>query len=267
MSHLARPHGVAALLLAAGLLLSGCAGGFGGGSSVPKAADGKGATADAAGDARGGLGRAVPDSKTEEQTVRPREIPSLGPKTRSQIPEDSRQAVVVTGDAPDSNRATLVLYERDPVEGWRSVSDPWPAHNALKGWTDDHRQGDLRSPIGVFGLTDAGGRLPDPGTKLPYDRGPAFTVSGVGFEGEQLAGSFDHVVAINYNREPGTTPLDWTRPLGAAKGGGIWIHVDHGGPTQGCVSLPMGRLKELLRWLDPEKRPQVVMGDVSALGR
>lgn len=271
MSHRARPHAVAALLLAAGLLVTGCAGGpgsGGAGSSAPTAAEGKGATGSAtSAGARGGLGRAVPDSQAQAQTVRPREIQSLGPKTRSQIPDDSRQAVVVTGDAPDSNRATLVLYERDPVEGWRSVSDPWPAHNALKGWTDDHRQGDLRSPIGVFGLTDAGGRLPDPGTRLPYDEGPAFTIDGVGFEGEQLAGSFDHVVAINYNREPGTTPLDWTRPLGAAKGGGIWIHVDHGGPTQGCVSLPIARMKDLMHWLDPGKRPHVVMGDVSALGR
>ncbi|MFD4119559.1 hypothetical protein ACFWSJ_39710 [Streptomyces niveus] len=282
MSHRARPHAVAALLLAAGLLVSGCAGGlgsWGAESPAPTAPDGKGATAARAGadadggdgggnaDARGGLGRAVPDPQAGERTVRPKEIPSLGPKTRARIPADSRQAVVVTGDAPDSNRATLVLYERDPVKGWRSVTDPWPAHNALKGWTDDHRQGDLRSPIGVFGLTDAGGRLPDPGTRLPYDEGPAFTIEGVGFEGEQLAGSFDHVVAINYNREPGTTPLDWARPLGEAKGGGIWIHVDHGGPTQGCVSLAIARLKELMAWLDPAKRPQVVMGDVSALGR
>ncbi|MFD3487571.1 hypothetical protein [Streptomyces sp. NPDC058665] len=278
MSHRVRPRHVAALLLATGLLLGGCAGGLGGGfgedggSSVPKAVDDKavddkGAGGDERDGARGGLGRAVPESAAGQQAVRPREIPSLGPRTRSGIPASSRQAVVVTGDAPDSNRATLVLYERDPVEGWRSVTDPWPAHNALKGWTDDHRQGDLRSPVGVFGLTDAGGRLPDPGTRLPYDRGPAFTLGGVGFDGEPLAGSFDHVVAINYNRKPGTTPLDWTRPLGAAKGGGIWIHVDHGGPTQGCVSIPMGRMKELLRWLDPSKHPQVVMGDVSSLGR
>ncbi|WP_330174725.1 hypothetical protein OG875_14950 [Streptomyces sp. NBC_01498] len=258
MSHRVRPHRVAALLLACGFLLTGCADGPGAGRSAPTAADAKGGRASAGTDSR---------EQLAERTVTPREIPALGPGTRSAIPVSARQAVVVSGDAPDSNRAMLVLYERDADEGWRSVSDPWPAHNALKGWTDDHRQGDLRSPIGVFGLTDAGGLLPNPGTKLPYDRGPAFTMSGVGFEGESLAGSFDHVVAINYNRAPGNTPLDWTRPLGADKGGGIWIHVDHGGPTQGCVSLPLNRMKDLLRWLDPEKNPQVVMGDVTSLGR
>lgn len=197
----------------------------------------------------------------------PAEIPGLGPKTRAAVPQDSRQAVVVRGDDRDANQSTATLYERHPTEGWKAVSDPWPAHNGVKGWTDHHLQGDLRSPIGVFGLTDAGGLLENPGTKLPYDQGRGFTISGTGSLGEPLAGSFDHVVAINYNRKPGTTPLDWTRPLGADRGGGIWIHVDHDGPTQGCVSLKKPRMKELLRWLDPAKKPVVVMGDVTSLGR
>jgi L,D-peptidoglycan transpeptidase YkuD (ErfK/YbiS/YcfS/YnhG family) len=73
------------------------------------------------------------------------------------------------------------------------------------------------------------------------------------------------VIAINYNRQPGTTPLDWTRPLGAARGGGIWFHVDHGGPTHGCVSLAREHMKALLRALDPDRGPVVVMGDAASL--
>ncbi len=256
MSLRTRPLPGVVALVAAGLLLAGCAGGADN-SAAPAAAGPEAQTA----------GASTVQAAPRPQTIQPKEIPALGPKIRAQIAAATTQAVVVTGDSSDANQATVTLYERDPVLGWQSVSDPWPAHNGLRGWTDDHRQGDLRSPIGVFGLTDAGGRLPDPGTKLPYDRGPAFTARGTGFEGEPLAGSFDYVVAINYNRKPGTTPLDWTRPLGAGKGGGIWLHVDHAGPTQGCVSLPKGRMKELLRWLDPAKRPVVVMGDVTALGR
>ena len=78
-------------------------------------------------------------------------------------------------------------------------------------------------------------------------------------------GSFDYVIAINYNRQPGTSPLDWTRPLGASRGGGIWIHVDHGGPTHGCVSIAEAHMKELLRTLDPARHPVVVIGDAAAL--
>ncbi|AVZ74183.1 hypothetical protein SLUN_20455 [Streptomyces lunaelactis] len=250
------PFPAVALAAASLLLLTGCAGATG---RAAPAAEQKSASATASGPA----GQPGPQA----QIVRAQEIPALGPGTRAQLSPANEQAVVVVGDDADSNQSVAMLYERDPVQGWKPVSDPWPAHNALLGWTDDHRTADHRSPIGVFGLTDAGGKLPDPGTKLPYDEAAAFDAPGTGFEGEPLEGSFDHVVAINYNREPGTTPLDWTRPLGSEKGGGIWIHVDHGGPTQGCVSLPLERMKDLLRWLDPAKQPVVVMGDLASLSR
>ncbi|MFG2601706.1 L,D-transpeptidase family protein [Streptomyces sp. NPDC048462] len=196
----------------------------------------------------------------------PREIPGLGPRTRSAIPAGTRQAFVVTGESADSNRSTAVLYTRDtPTADWRAAMAPWPAHNALNGWTDEHWEGDLRSPVGVFTLTAAGGRLDPPATAFPYDLSPDFKVEGEGFDGEPLEGSFDYVIAIDYNRVPGTSPLDHTRPLGAERGGGIWIHVDHGGPTQGCVSLTEDRMKELLGLLDPAEEPVVVMGDAASL--
>ncbi|MFC8078610.1 hypothetical protein ACFUN8_24080 [Streptomyces sp. NPDC057307] len=194
-----------------------------------------------------------------------REIPGLGPATRSRIPVSTRQALVVSGEGRESSRSGVVLYERDADTGWRPVTDRWPAHNALRGWTYDHQASDLRSPIGVFTLGDAGGRLPDPGSRLPYDESGDFESPGTGFLGEPLEGSFDYVVAIDYNRIPGTTPLDKSRPLGLGKGGGVWIHVDHKGPTQACVSLSRTQMVELLRLLDPAKRPVIVMGDAVAL--
>ncbi|MFF4029402.1 L,D-transpeptidase family protein [Streptomyces sviceus] len=204
-----------------------------------------------------------PPSPEISVEVAPQQIPGLGPRTRAKIPAGTRQAVVVTGRGRDSPVSTVVLYERTEA-GWRAGAS-WPAHNALKGWSDHHLAGDLRSPIGVYTLTDAGGLLKDPGTKLPYDRGVGFTSPGTGFEGEPLAGSFDYVIAINYNRQPGTSPLDWTRPMGAGRGGGIWLHVDHGGPTHGCVSIAEKHMKELLLTLDPDLRPVVVMGDAKSL--
>ncbi|MFE6779256.1 hypothetical protein [Streptomyces sp. NPDC057702] len=207
----------------------------------------------------GRAGRAAP-------TGLPRELPGIGPRTLAKVPEESRQMLVVTGEGRDSSRSTAVLYER-AADGRLRPGPTWAAHNARHGWTDRHVQGDLRSPIGVFGLTDAGGLHADPGSGLPYDRSRAFTAVGTGFEGEPLAGAFDYVVAINYNRKPGTSPLDWTRPLGAARGGGIWVHVDHDGPTQGCVSLDKRHMRDLIRALDPDLHPVIVMGDAKSLAR
>lgn len=247
-------------------MLVGCGGvGTGGGtarderSEAVRARDGSADESAASGTARARPGQLPSNS------AGPARLPGLGPRTLAEIPHETRQVVLVTGRDKNSSTSQVVLYRRTGA-GWEPGA-AWPAHNALKGWTDDHRVGDLRSPIGVFALTDAGGLLSDPGTKLPYDQGRGFTINGTGFEGEPLAGSFDYVVAINYNRRPGTSPLDWTRPLGADKGGGIWLHVDHGGPTHGCVSIAEKHMKELLLTLDPALRPVVVMGDAKSLNR
>ncbi|MET9973714.1 L,D-transpeptidase family protein [Streptomyces microflavus] len=258
-----RPHALlTAPLLVLALLLTGCASGTAP-AKAPVAAPGQGAAgpeSDAASVLR--------EPAEAEPAPSPAEIPGLGPLTRAQIPEEARQAFVVTGEDEDANRSSAVLYSReDPAEGWAPAAGPWDAHNGMEGWTDHHVAGDLRSPRGVYTLTDAGGRLPDPGALLPYDEHPRFAVDGEGFFGEPLEGSFDYVVAINYNRTEGVTPLDRTRPLGLERGGGIWIHVDHGGPTQGCVSIPEERMEQLLRTLDPAMNPVIVMADAETLGR
>ncbi|MGW1553370.1 hypothetical protein [Streptomyces sp. NPDC002346] len=157
-------------------------------------------------------------------------LPGLGPGTTARIPADAQQLVLVTGRDKNSSRSHVTLYRRT-ASGWQGGAS-WPAHNVLKGWTTDHHLNDLRSPTGVFTLSDAGGLLPGPGSKLPYTRSGGSSVGGTGFEGEPLAGSFDYVIAIDYNRVRGTSPLDWTRPQGAGKGGGVWLYE---GAHHGCA--------------------------------
>ncbi|MEU6672331.1 L,D-transpeptidase family protein, partial [Streptomyces sp. NPDC046727] len=197
---------------------------------------------------------------TPETSTRPapQGIPGLGPERSAAIPGRCGQAVVVTGRGENSPLCTVVLHQRTAT-GWQA-GPAWPGHNGLHGWSAHHMLGDLRSPLGVYTLSDAGGLLPDPGSRLPYDRSRGFHSPGTGFEGEPLEGSFDYVIAIDYNREPGTSPLDWTRPLGPGRGGGVWLHVDHGGATHGCVSIAKTPMKNLLRTLDPGRHPVVVMG-------
>ncbi|MGV9273772.1 hypothetical protein [Streptomyces griseosporeus] len=194
-----------------------------------------------------------------------RSLPGIGPAMLARIPASARQVLTVIGGTADTNEARAMLYQLDPHTGWVPLAGPWPARNGLRGWTDDHDENDLRTPIGVFPLSDAGGLLPDPGTRLPYDQDEAFTASGTGHLGEPLDGAFDYVIAIDYNRVPGSSPLDETRPLGDHKGGGVWLHVDHGGPTNACISLDKAHMLALLRVLDAARRPVVVMGPEAAL--
>ena len=54
------------------------------------------------------------------------------------------------------------------------------------------------------------------------------------------------VIAYNTARTPG---------LGSA----IFLHVGTGGPTAGCVSLPVAELLKVLRWLNPKDHPTIAI--------
>ncbi|MEU6377183.1 L,D-transpeptidase family protein [Streptomyces sp. NPDC046909] len=184
-------------------------------------------------------------------------LPDIGARLQRRVPAASRQVVAVYGDGKESPDATVVLYEkRGPA--WERLRS-WPAHNGKKGWTTDHHEGDKRSPVGVFTLTDAGGVLKSPGSKLPYTQSAAFTAPR--WWAKSHWHDFDYVIAIDYNRVKGTPPNDPTRPEGESKGGGIWLHMDHGSGTSACVSLSRTAMEYLLRTLDPDRHPVVVMGD------
>ncbi|WP_432172374.1 L,D-transpeptidase family protein [Streptomyces sp. Tue6028] len=188
-------------------------------------------------------------------------IPGIGDAMRARIPSDARQVVAVHGEGVDSADSTVTLYTKSGST-WEKTRS-WPAHNGKKGWTVDHHEGDNRSPVGVFTLSDAGGVLADPGARLPYTRSPSFAAPR--YWAKSHWHDFDYVIAIDYNRVKGTAPNDPTRPEGQSKGGGIWLHMDHGSGTSACVSVSRPAMEYLLRTLDPHRHPVVVMGDEADL--
>ncbi|WP_030673282.1 L,D-transpeptidase family protein [Streptomyces sp. NRRL B-1347] len=210
---------------------------------------------DAAHSAQGGGRGAAKDAAELKR------IPDVGDRLQSRIPKNARQVVAVYGEDKDSAKATVVLYTKAGAT-WKKARS-WPAHNGKKGWTPDHREGDKRSPVGVFTLSDAGGVLADPGARLPYTR--TASLQAPHYWPKTHWHDFDYVIAIDYNRVKGTPPNDPTRPQGQSKGGSIWLHMDHGSGTSGCVSLSKSGMEHLLRTLDPQRHPVVVMGDRAAL--
>ncbi len=202
--------------------------------------------------------------KARESETRPVDltrIPGVGDRLQRRIPADSRQIVAVYGEGRNSADSTVVLYTKSGSV-WKKTRT-WAGHNGKRGWTTNHREGDRRSPVGVFTLSDAGGVLADPGAKLPYTRSASFQAPR--YWAKSHWNDFDYVIAIDYNRVKGTSPNDPTRPEGQSKGGGIWLHMDHGSGTSACVSLPKSGMRYLLRTLDPALHPVVVMGDEADL--
>jgi L,D-peptidoglycan transpeptidase YkuD (ErfK/YbiS/YcfS/YnhG family) len=249
-------------LLAAAALASGCAHG----ATAPAApaagaaADGAGATASPApSEGAGANGQVAGATATASAAgaAHPAAQPAGG------------QLVTVTTASYRATYATLTAY-RFSAGHWRRVFGPWTARIGRNGFAPPglKREGDGRTPSGTFGFGFFFGVLPDPGVRFRYrqsqpydfwDDDPAsahynewvdqrWVNPGLDPEPMDVSGyDYGAVIAYNTARTPG---------LGSA----IFLHVNIGTATAGCVTLPMGELLRVLRWLNPARSPRIEMG-------
>lgn len=181
----------------------------------------------------------------------------------------SGQLVTVTAASYEATQAELIAYRRARGQ-WRRVFGPWTAWIGRNGMAPPgaKREGDGRTPSGTFGFGFFFGVDPDPGVHFPYRRvhpsdvwdddpsSPLYNewvddrYADPGADPEPMdVSAYDYGAVIGYN-------TDRTPGLGSA----IFLHINIGTPTAGCVTLPVGELLEILRWLNPAASPQIVMG-------
>lgn len=265
-------------LLACALLVTACGADADGGTDDSAAAESAGFAAPAqqtnvgdfaapAQDSPSGTGPTSPasDKSDAEATgpVNPVPVPGLAQEYTDQIPAETSQVLVATSPTADAETSSLSFYELTDTT-WKKLKT-FDTHNGSNGWLKDRHEGDKTTPIGVFTLSDAGGFKADPGTDLPYTQDDRLPSSATVAYGADYASVFDYIIAIDYNRTPGTPPTDKTRPMGWDKGGGIWLHLDHDSGTNGCVTLDEADLKWIMRALDPEAHPRIAMGPAPEL--
>ncbi len=124
------------------------------------------------------------------------------------------------------------------------------------------------TPSGTFGFGFFFGVDPDPGAHFPYRTVHAYDV----WDDDPASPLYNQWVDDRY-ADPGADPEPMDVPaydLGAVigyntartpgLGSAIFLHVNTGTPTAGCVTLPAGELLEILRWLNPAASPRIAMG-------
>lgn len=189
-------------------------------------------------------------------------LPKIRKKYLNKVPKSTKQLVIVEGRSMKSFDSKLSRWEKRG-KCWIKLSTN-NTFNGARGWAPVPWTGGQRTPIGTYALTDAGGRLRNPGTKMRYHHGPqAYGAGGYKMSNAKLQ-IFDFVVAINYNRKAGTTPRA-NKVLTNRKASGYWFHVRRSFPTRGCVSMSRPNMKQLTRWLDPKKRPYTIQGPKKSL--
>ncbi|HEY2237135.1 MAG TPA: hypothetical protein VGI21_00020, partial [Streptosporangiaceae bacterium] len=176
----------------------------------------------------------VPATPRASDTSDP--VPSWAATQLSRVPAGSGQAVIVTAPAMSSTTNTVSRWTRTAA-GWSQSGPLMPGHDGEKGWSAHRTAGDLTTPTGVYTLSAAGGRLPNPGTREPYEQSGSYFHTAGHFLGHNTFGVFNYVVAIDFNRVAGSPVTSTKQPWGPRPGGDIWLHVDNGAPTLGCVTV------------------------------
>ncbi len=169
------------------------------------------------------------------------------------------QRIQVAAPSVRSTTATLTM-----TECGRRVLGPWRARVGRNGLSGHHVEGDGTTPTGSYGLGPVVyGLDADPGVRLRYHH----LACGDWWNEDPRSrtyNTFRHVACGTAPPFAGGSEALWratvayrlfavvdynAHPTVAGRGSGIFLHVDTGRATNGCVSLPRGSLVRLLRRL------------------
>lgn len=185
---------------------------------------------------------------------------------------DSRQIVLVTNERRGLPQSTLFVIEKENGN-WYAVFEPVKAVIGRNGFAKpgEKREGDGKTPTGIYQMKQSFGYNPVFNTKMPYrqttendywvddPKSPDYNtrVQGKpeGYSAEKLrfdAADYKYVVVIEYN----------TNPIVKGKGSAIFFHVGPGEmlPTAGCVAVSEQDMIKILKRLAPTKKPLIIMG-------
>jgi L,D-peptidoglycan transpeptidase YkuD (ErfK/YbiS/YcfS/YnhG family) len=211
---------------------------------------------------------------------------------RIDVPRGVGQMVTVTSPRWSDTEAQIRVWRRRG-DSWHLVRGPVRASLGWNGWVraGQRRQSTGTTPAGRFTMTSVFGTRADPGSRLPYRRvdgddvwpyeprdaatynilqpSKASTTTWRADYVERLADypyEYAYSIVLGFNLPRGVRWSDRRRqyvarePADTARGGGIFLHVKQKRYTAGCVSAPIKQVRWLVRWLDPELRPRIVMG-------
>jgi L,D-peptidoglycan transpeptidase YkuD (ErfK/YbiS/YcfS/YnhG family) len=189
---------------------------------------------------------------------------------------DSEQLIFVTSQDASSFRVTIHALERSKGF-WYLVFPTFAGSIGEKGFAgiDKKREGDGKSPSGIFPLGIAFGYDPLVVTKMPFRQATKddFWVDDVNskdynkwVKGKPNAASWEKMKRDDDQYKYGVVIEYNMHPIVKGKGSAIFLHVwKSGEPTAGCVAMSEEMVLKILGWLDPAKRPLIIMGTESEL--
>src|SRR3954454_21096981 len=180
------------------------------------------------------------------------------------------QRIHVVAPSTSSTHATLTV-----TECGRRVFGPWRARVGYRGLSAHHREGDGTTPLGTYAIGPTlYGLDRDPGTHLAYHR----LVCGDWWDEDPGSPTYNRFRHVRCGLSPpfaGGSEALWrasvayqelavvqynAAPVVPGRGSGIFLHVDTGHATNGCVSLPEADLATLLGAVRPGATIRIATG-------
>jgi len=183
------------------------------------------------------------------------------------------QLLIVFNENPEQNTAVLVALEKkDKI--WKTVFAPMQTGIGHKGFAafGFKREGDQMSPSGFFRLgqlfcydREVDTRMPfiqtspedkwiDDPDSPDYNRYVRGNTHAKSFEKLLLNGNdYRYCMVIGYN----------THPVVKGNGSAIFMHLSEGkvlNSSAGCIVLLQSDMEQLLRWMEPDLKPSILMG-------
>ena len=195
----------------------------------------------------------IPDPVFSEETASPSVSPTPDqPPLLSRLLEQQNltfddlsfdQLVLV---AADGMSCALYAYDRGADGAWVKAFSA-NGHVGRKGVSANKREGDECTPAGLYALGFAFGHDENPNSDYPFRaiRSDSYWV--------------DDPDSRFYNQwVDGTQDKDYGSSAVPGRGSAIFLHVGSK-PTSGCISLPKSDLTALIRWLNADADPHILI--------
>lgn len=204
-------------------------------------------------------------------TTAPQSNGGAVPSSLSRLGHEVQQAIVVDANSSGGFKARLSAWQRQK-NGWQQAFEPMDAVIGKNGLAPEgqKKEGDGRTPSGIYALGTAFGYDSDTQTKLPFRLvsdndywvdDPASFQYNQWVTGNLQAKSYEklkrdddlykYAVVIDYN----------TSPIIPGDGSAIFLHIWRASdkPTAGCVAVSEKDILRLLRWLDASMDPRIIL--------
>lgn len=192
-------------------------------------------------------------------------LPDILLQKKISVTTKSDQIVFVLASG---SKAEVTLYEKNE-QGWNALVKA-TGSVGKSGVSANRKEGDGSTPMGVYKLGFAFGNKNDPGTKMEYRdvTGNSYWVDDAkshfynkwveGTENKdwssaeelwKMQTAYAYALVVEYNYGSSTVP---------GKGSAIFLHCGSK-PTVGCIAIPEEKMKAVLKLLNPQKNPIIVI--------